>query len=158
MIIRFDEDSAHIEALDPFCTEMFRRLPECAATDDDATSARIFPSLTGGADRDADSDWKDVVEPGLRELFESHVDVVRRDVAAIRTGKDGEEISFPLDHGRAWMHTLNQARLALGARHDVTEEDMQGRRGSEDGDKAFAVMQIEFFGIVLGVLLQRIEI
>jgi hypothetical protein len=160
MIIRFDEDVVHFEALDEFSVDMFRRLPDCAGTDDGPAGRRIFATLTGGADPEADAEWKEVVEPSLRELYESHVDVVKKDVADIISGEESEEggeLSFPLEHGRAWMHTLNQARLALGARHDVTEEDMEGRRELKDGDKMFAIMQIEFFGIVLGVLLQRIE-
>jgi len=137
---------------------MFRRLPGCAATDDDATGKRIFSTLTGGADLEADAEWKEVVEPGQRELYESHVDIVRKDVATMKPGEEGEQLTFPLEHGRAWIHTLNQARLALGARHDVTEDDMQGNRELKDDETATAIMQIEFFGLVMGVLLHRVEL
>lgn len=137
--------------------ELLRGLPASADTDDEASRRRIFSTPTAGADAEADREWREDVEPELRELFQSHLEVVAADIAAMSQTGDTSTLAIPAKNARAWIHTLNQARLALGARHGVTDEDTAGRRRPR-GPKAFAMMQIDFYGMLLSALLDHTEL
>jgi hypothetical protein len=143
--------------MEPFIVELLRGLPACADPDDEASRARIFSTPTGGADPEADIEWREENEPEMRELFQTHVDIAAADIAVIRQEGDAFTLAIPSENSRAWIHTLNQARLALGVRHAVTEGDTAGRRRHR-GAKAFAIMQIDFYGMLLSVLLAHTEL
>ena len=66
------------------------------------------------------------MEPELYQNFQSALDVVRGDLADLpEEGPDTHcTLHIPVEHLESWIHALNQARLALGARYDVTDEDM----------------------------------
>jgi hypothetical protein len=154
----WDEGDVVFGELDEFWSELFRRLPESAATIDEPVRKRLFGGPTGGKDPDADAEWKEVVEPELDELFQSHVEVVAADLENMREIEGEMTLRVPAEHIRAWIHTLNQARLAIGARNGVTEEDMEGRRAFDSQEKGFAMLQIEVYGVVLGFLLRHSEL
>ena len=143
--------------MEPLIVELLRGLPACADPDDEASRKRIFSAPTAGADPVADREWREEVEPEMCELFQTHVDVVAADLAAIRQNGDTFTLAISAENSRAWIHTLNQARLALGARHGITDDDTAGRRRHR-GAKAFAIMQIDFYGMLLGMLLERTEL
>jgi hypothetical protein len=158
MNFQWEDGDVVFGELDEFWTELLRRLPESAAVYDEAAQRRLFGGPTGGNDPEADADWKDVVEPELRELFDSHIDVVERDLQNLRQLDGESSLRVPADHLRAWVHTLNQARLAIGARNGITEEDMEGRRAFDTQEKGFAMLQIEVYGLVLGFLLRHLDL
>lgn len=143
--------------MESLIVELLRGLPACADPDDEASRRRIFSAPTGGADAVADREWHEEVEPEMRELFQSHVEAVAADVAGIQQTGESFSLSIPAENARAWIHTLNQARLALGARHGVTDDDTAGRRRPR-GPKAFAIMQIDFYAMILSALLEHTEI
>jgi len=157
MEIRTSEAEWEFADMDPLIVELLRGLPACADPDDEVSRKRIFSTPTAGGDPQADSEWREEVEPEMREFFQTHVDVVAADVAAIRQNGEAFTLNIPAANGRAWIHTLNQARLALGARHGVTDDDTAGRRRHR-GPKAFAIMQIDFYGMLLSLLLSRTEL
>ncbi len=159
MEIRSSDEGWEFTAMDPFVLELLRVLPACAEPEDDAARKRIFspPTIQPDADAEANSEWSEYVEPGLRELFKSHTDIVAADLAAMKGEGEAATLRIPTEHGRAWIHTFNQARLALGARHGVTEDDTAGRT-EPGGEKAFALMQIDFYATLLGLLLSRTEL
>ena len=158
MDIRRDQDAWHFGQMNPFEADLLRMLPGCAVVDDDKAGQRIFSSVTAGADEEMDAEWKENVEPDLRELFQSHLDVVVGDLAGMKTQDGMASMQFPAAHARAWIHTLNQARLALAARHDFTEDHIEGRRKVRKEDKVFALMQIDIYGTLLSLLLRHTEI
>ncbi len=157
MEIRTTDEGWVFEDMDGLIVELLRNLATCAAPEDEAARWRIFTTPTAGADAEADRDWRENVEPELGELFKSHVDVVTADLAAIQQKDDAFALNIRAENTRAWIHTLNQARLALGARHGVTDDDTNGRR-RHSGAKAFALMQIDFYGMLLSMLLTRTEL
>ncbi len=143
--------------LDELIANLLRQLPECAETDDAAARSRIYSTPTRGADEEMDDEWREHVEPGLRELFASHTGLVRADLATL-TDCEHATLTVPTSHAAAWVHTLNQARLTLAARHGITEADMEGERPPKTHDTAFALLQIEIYGAILGLMLQNTEI
>ncbi len=157
MRIRADDEGWQFEEMDPVVEGLLRMIPECASPDDEAAGRRIFSAPTGGKDPEADREWTETVEPELRELFKSHVDVVAADLSAMKEDGEAVSMSIPMANVRAWIHTLNQARLALAARHGFTEEDISGAK-EHTGEESFAIMQIDFYGTLLGLLLRRVEL
>ena len=158
MELRWDDDGWHFEQMDSLVTELLGHVPSCAMLQDDAAEARIFTSPTGGADTEEDQDWRENVVPELRELFQSHVDVVRADLTRMKTEGGTSALHIPAGNGRAWIHTLNQARLALGAKHGIIEEEIEARRKVHGVDKSYALLQIDFYGMLLGLILSRTEL
>ena len=158
MEIRWNTDEWCFEEMDPFVCELLRALPSCALPDDDAAHERIFSSPTQGADKESDQEWRENVIPELREHFQAHVDAVISNLNAMTTEGELSAVRIPAANALAWIHTLNQARLALGARHGITGSDIEGRRKPRSSAKAHALMQIDFYGTLLGLLLARTEI
>lgn len=158
MKLEWQEKSFEFCGIDPFAAELLRRLPGCATAEDDAARARIFPAPTRGQDEEADADWSENVMPELREIFTANVDIVAADLKKMERGEDGNSLSVPIDHARAWIHTLNQARLALGERHSLTEEQLNFGELPEKQEDLFAMMQVEFYGQILGRLLYFTDI
>lgn len=158
MNIRWDDGDVEFGALNGFLSDLLRRLPLCAEAEDEAARGRLFGSPTGGKDLAADADWKEIIEPELEQLFKSHLDIVAEDLQLMREENGECSLRVSGDHLRAWVHTLNQARLALGARHEITEDDMEGKREIEDEAKGFALLQIEIYGLVLGFLLRHTDL
>jgi hypothetical protein len=157
MQIRWEKAGWHLEEMDPIVLKLLREVPACAMLEDDAARARVFSSPTHGADPDADQDWREHVVPELAACFRSHVDIVAADLERVKTREGTASLQIPARHCRAWIHTLNQARLALAAKHDVTEEDIEGRRRSRSNARGYALLQIEFYGMLLGMILARTE-
>lgn len=176
MMLEWNNDSFSLSGVGTLHAEWLRRLPGCALAEDDSARARIFPAPTGGKDAEFDSEWREYVEPSLQELFASHIEVVSADLKVLAPGKPGsgepdfeqliesetedggQTIAIPASHAKAWMHTLNQARLALGARHGLEEKHMNGNVFPEDPHDVFAVFQVEFYGVLLSFLLQHTEL
>ncbi|RYD71775.1 MAG: DUF2017 family protein, partial [Verrucomicrobiaceae bacterium] len=126
-IQRIDDQTVAIEDLDLFLCELLQQIPVSAdPSDNESACSRLYSSPTQGAEPEFDEEWKEYVEPEMREHFESALDVVRGDMMDFpSTEADGHQaLLVPVAHLESWIHALNQARLALGARYDVTEDDM----------------------------------
>lgn len=160
MEIQSSDEGWVFSEMDSFIAELFRMLPDSAAPDDEAARKRIFSAPTRGRDVAAanlDKDWREYVEPDLRELFKTHVDIAVADLALLEGGEESFTLRIPAKNARAWIHTLNQARLALGARQGVTEDDIEDRQ-PKNAAEGFALMQIDFYGTILSLLLSRTEL
>lgn len=156
MNIRFTDTSVEFDEMDAFISGLLLNLPEAANADDEIAGRRIFPGLKSN-DKAANAEWTEFVEPGMRDLFRSNLDIVAEDLKQVRTDEGISTLSVPVAHAAAWIHTLNQARLALGARHNVTEEDMESSRMPEDMARGLALLQIEIYGEILSVLLAGMD-
>src|SRR5690606_35522168 len=103
-------------------------------------------------------EWKEFVVPEMRDRFQSAIDTVRDDLSGFPESGTGDEFSlvFPTAHLEAWIHSLNQARLALAARYEITEEDMESIPMSGDA-RALALFQIHFYGYLQERFLAELE-
>jgi hypothetical protein len=148
-----------LSGLDLFCCELLHQIAVSAEPgDDDAARQRLYSSPSGGKDDRLDADWRAYVEPELRELFQSSLDVVRGDLAGFPTDPAAEHqtLRIPVDHLVSWINALNQARLALAARYALTEEEMEGVPLEGDA-RALAVFQVHFYGMLQQYFLREIE-
>jgi hypothetical protein len=159
-IQRLDAKTIALEEIDGLIGQMLRQIPESAdPSGSEAATGRLFPSPTEGREPEADADWREYVEPGLRELFLDAVSVVREDLKNFSPapGAGDHALKLPVKHLEAWIHALNQARLALAARHDFTERELEHEIPTEGGARAFALFQIHFYGLLQEFFLRQIE-
>ncbi|MGB8165941.1 MAG: DUF2017 family protein, partial [Chthoniobacteraceae bacterium] len=140
--------------------ELLRQIPASAdPSGSEAATERLFPSLTEGREPEADEEWREYVEPGLRELFLDAVSIVREDLKDFpaKPGAGPRTLRLSVMHLDAWIHALNQARLALAARHGFSERELEHEISAEGGARAFALFQIHFYGLLQEFFLRQLE-
>ncbi len=123
-----------------------------------AAEQRLASSPTAGAEPGIDEDWKEHVLPELRVLFASAVEIVRVDLVHswISPGTDAS-VRVPVAHVEAWLLALNQARLALAARHHLTEAQMESRPPEDLQPGTIAHLFVDFFGNLQQLLIEAVE-
>ena len=120
--------------------ELLRNLPdelrglyEHGPSDDDAVSARLFPrAYLDPTAEDAEREWRDLVHP---ELIRERLAALERVASTLDAVTDaGREVVAELtpDDVQAWLGVLNDSRLALGTRLEVTEDTDYDDVGPDD--------------------------
>ena len=158
-VSRLDEQTIAIGELDLLGVELLQQIAISAEPADNVEAhERLFPSPTGGRDRTLDGDWESYVEPGLRELFQSHLEIIAEDLADFPPAlpQDTHTLVLPVKHLEAWIHGLNQARLALAARYTFTEKEMEGRFPMEGDERALALFQVHVYGFLQECFLRQL--
>ena len=158
-ISRLDEQTLTLSELDLLAVELLHQIGISAEPEGSPAAAeRLFPSPSAGRDSSLDRDWKNYVEPGLRELFQSSLEIIETDLADFpgQSSEDTYSLDLPVKHLEAWIHGLNQARLALAARYSFTEEEMEGRIPLEGDTRAFALFQVHFYGFLQECFLREL--
>ena len=147
---RVDANHVALGPLDPFALDLLRQIAGCASDDDPAAQARLFPSPTNGAEGQLDHDWKNYVEPDLRRLFQSSLEVIEEDLESGVSGSSSKArtLQIPIAHLDAWIHGLNQARLAIVARHGFSSAELEGETPLEGSARALALFQTHFYGFL----------
>lgn len=87
-----------------------------ATRPDDPVLLRLLPDGYA-SDPDASSEFRRFTERGLRAEKSAHA---RTAVATIRSA--GDQVTMSVTAGQSWLIALNDVRLALGTRLEVTEE------------------------------------
>lgn len=108
----------------------------------DPALARLFPDAYGGPDRPAESgkpqeelrelsaEFRRFTENDLRSgKREDAVTVVRTLDALAPAGDGGAVLTLTGDECRSWLRSLNDLRLTIGTRLEVSDED-EGEEGS----------------------------
>jgi hypothetical protein len=109
-------------------------IDEEAEVPDDPALARLFPDAFID-DPDAAADFRRFTERGLRERKAAQARTVRADL-------DDLPDSLPDDHAAAWLGFLNDTRLTLGARLEITEDAHEEFAGLPDDDPRAALFQV----------------
>lgn len=161
-ISRPDGKTVLLSRLDALLSELLRRIPQSADPGDNAAArARLFSQPTHDQ-REAEliEDWREYVEPELARIFLSALEVIEKDLGKLVIDHASGEgaLSIAVSHLESWIHGLNQARLALTARYDLGEEEMD-RSLPLDGDpRALALLQVRFYGIMQELFLRELEV
>ncbi len=94
-----------------------RELLTAGSANDDPSLTRLFPTAYAN-DPERDAGYQALVRDELLEKRFETIDVIESTVAATADGAelDGDELS-------AWMRAVNDLRLVLGTRLDVSEDD-----------------------------------
>ncbi|MER5497974.1 MULTISPECIES: DUF2017 domain-containing protein [unclassified Streptomyces] len=99
----------------------------------DPALARLFPEAYGDEDgelRAASAEFRRFTENDLRARKRDDALVVVRTLDALTTaGNGGAVLELTADECRNWLGTLNDLRLTIGTRLEVSEED-EGEAGS----------------------------
>lgn len=155
-------DAAHIglTELDSLCCELLRRIPSHVDTRDASVRHRLFSTPTDGREPAFDEEWRDYVEPTLRQLFQTSLETIREDLQMLQPpapgGHDGI-LRIPIAHLDAWIHGLNQARIALAARHGFAETESERLELDSADPRAIALFHIEFYALLMEWFLRELE-
>ncbi|MBK9741239.1 MAG: DUF2017 domain-containing protein [Actinobacteria bacterium] len=101
-------------------------IDEVAQVPDDPALARLLPDAFLD-DAEAAGEFRRFTERSLRETKVAHATLV---AAALESG----ETAVPDDAAAAWLGFLNDARLALGTRLDISEDNQAELAGLPEDD------------------------
>jgi hypothetical protein len=85
---------------------------------EDPVLARLFPDAYRD-DQGASAEFRRYTEAGLREGKRAAAETV------LETLGEGGEILLDAEQAQAWLRSLNDLRLALGTRLDITEDTLE---------------------------------
>jgi hypothetical protein len=158
-ISRLDEETVALSRVDLLCCELLHQIPVSAEIDDRAVHERLFSAPTSTSEPEFEDDWQRYVRPGLRHLFQSSLQVVRGDLKGFPPAQPDENytLRLPLQHLDAWIHSLNQARLALATRHNFTEREMESALPVAGDARSLALFQVHFYGFLMECFLRELE-
>ncbi|MET7860021.1 DUF2017 domain-containing protein [Streptomyces sp. NPDC005318] len=98
----------------------------------DPALARLFPEAYGDDDselRAASAEFRRYTENDLRTRKRDDALAVVRTLDAVPAGEDGGTLTLTADECRNWLGALNDLRLTIGTRLEVSDED-EGGEGS----------------------------
>lgn len=143
-----ERDSIILSGLTDLARDLlFQILPSAEPGENENVHGRLYSTPTDGAEPTFDEEWRELVEPDLGEIFKTAQEIVCGDLENITRDEKSEtsELRIPLEHLDGWVNTLNQARLAIAARNNFTEREMEWTP-PEDHPHALPLMQMHFYG------------
>ena len=152
-----DEKHLRISGIAPVLAVVLRELPEILEQRDSPDAHdRLFPNPTTAHDK-INKEWQQMNHPELRHLFVSAGETVARDLAGLTASKSRTEIyqvTFPVEHLRAWMTALNQARLILAEIHEIDDKVMNNAELDPQNPKHVAAFRIHLLGYLLHLFVE----
>ena len=89
----------------------------------DPVLARLFPrAYLDPTEEEAEAEWQRLVHSDLLEGRRIALETMGRTLAHADTSRAGYTLVLSGDEAEAWLSVLNDARLALGTRLEVTED------------------------------------
>ena len=118
---------------------------------------RLFQKVSA-TDPALNEDWLHLVTPDLETLFAGAGEILAKDIEPfVKDSKSlkSHTLVIPIRHLDAWMSAMNQARLILGAQHDITEKDMDEREFTKpDEPRQQALLRIHVLGYLLQIFIE----
>ncbi len=170
-----DHRIAVFEELEPFYLELLRQLPASADPGESAPAlARLFSGPMQVDSAGFNADWRELVEPELREMFRSAREIVLADLAELPPldpGLDpacgslesavftpaGHSLEIPRSHAEAWLGVLNQARLVTAAKRDFGDREMdEDLEFPPASQRDLDLFRIDFYGLMQQVLMREL--
>jgi hypothetical protein len=91
--------------------------------DDDPVRSRLFPrAYLDPTAEAAEQEWRDLVHPELLRARLAALELLRSSLGNARSGRGAVVARLSDDDVAAWLSVLNDARLALGTRLEVTDD------------------------------------
>ena len=107
-----------------------------ATTPDDPVLARLLPDGYRD-DPDAAGDFRRFTELDLRQMKVAHARTV---IASLE--RSGEKVTLSDDECASWLGLLNDARLALGTRIGITDDNHDELAAVADDDPRLPMLQV----------------
>lgn len=127
-----------------------------AVPPDDPALARLLPDAYGSDDPAASREFRRFTEADLRAGKRADARAVRATLDAVGKGR----VVLDRDRADAWLRTLNDLRLVLGTRLEVTEETGGGEQAEglpEDDPRRQALELYGWLGWLQESLLRTLE-
>lgn len=137
------------EPLDDDPLAMMVGIGSQTSTPEDPVLARLFPDAYRD-DEEKSLEFRRYTEHGLREAKHANARTALATLAA-----PGTEHPLTDDEVQAWLGSLNDLRLALGTRLDVTEDWHEQAAALDPDDPALAMLSVYDWLSVLQELLVR---
>ncbi len=158
---RVDAEHMELGEMDHVCGDLLLQIVASATGGDHpAANRRLFSKPIETSDPEFEEDWKTYVEPDLRDLFRTAQEIVTGDLKEFQPAESpGSEASLviPQKHLEAWIHTLNQARLAIAARFEFSEKEIEKPIFRAATKRAHALFQVHFYGFLQECFLQQLD-
>src|SRR4051812_11172775 len=88
----------------------------------DPVQQRLFPAAYR-EDPEAERNFRELTESALRHERIERAEQCTADVAAARPRRRGLEVALDAEAAQRWIRALNDVRLALGTRLEISEDD-----------------------------------
>lgn len=156
------DQAIEILDLDPFLAELLRQIPSSADPEGvPAAEQRLFSLPVDSQEKKICEEWKLYVEPELRRLFRSATETVAADLGQLG-GKEKPfancSLRIPDAHADSWLNALNQARLALAAKHNFTEGELCDHyRSPVASRRDLSLFQVNFYGFIQEFILRALD-
>ena len=103
----------------------------------DPVLERLFPrAYLDPTEEEAESEWQRFVHDDLVDGRRQAVQTVERSLAGAVSRRGRFELSLDDEQAQAWLAVINDSRLALGTRLEVTEDMNLSRLDPDDPDTA----------------------
>lgn len=153
------DGSVSIAGLQPAFVAALVDLPQVLQDDgNEKVRRRLYPEPS--EDRAQQEEWSRLVRPELFALVASSREIVTKDLARLRRARGRQAVwnlKIPSRHVNAWLSALQAARLALGARHDIGEAEMEGRTTDLDETRQLALVKIHILAWIQELLVEAME-
>lgn len=146
-----------LEEIPLYLADLFTQITRCEELGSSRAEERLYPDPAPDAgDKTISDDWKAHVQPGMHDLFSSARSIVDADLKRMRPREGAFAIQIPPSHAEPWLNALNQARLAIAAHHDLTEEDMNREEiPAIESARDLAIFRVHFYGFLQHLLLTQ---
>lgn len=126
-------------------------IDEHAESPQDPALARLLPDAYRD-DAEASDDFRRFTERSLRETKVAHARTV---IDALE--RSGEKVTLSRDEATSWLGFLNDARLAIGTRIEITEENHEELAELDDHDPRAGLFQVyDWLTFLQDSLVQRL--
>jgi hypothetical protein len=136
-------EAGETAVLTRLCEELTTLLAdgESPGTHGDPVLERLFPrAYLDPTEEEAESDWQRLVHDDLVDGRRRALALVEGTLAGAQLRRGRYELTLSEDQVQAWLAVLNDARLALGIRLEVTEDmDLSGLDPDDPDTAPFAV-------------------
>jgi hypothetical protein len=151
---REDDGTLVVSRIPSFLAESLVELPSLLGADQpDAVRKRLYPDPS---DDEADAaEWRRTQHPELFALLADAKRIVEHDLQTLQPSEAGDSwrLEIPSAHVNAWISALNAARLALGAIHEVTADDMDPDAELTADERGDAIVAIDRYAWLQGTLI-----
>ena len=155
MVLRVDDaGDLTVDGISPLHADTLLQIPAWLQSTDPRVRERLLPEVYEDAERE--EEWRKYATPELEHLFASRADLLVQD---LQTLKPSDSVTFrmtiPKTHIAAWISSLNAARLAVFALHELEAEDMEvDPTEIEDFEKELALVRIHILALMQEMLLE----
>lgn len=158
MEISREGDEVVISDLNHTLCEILRWLvPSAQRGPEKQVRERFFPAPMADEEEAEElvADWREFVEPDLEAGFQAHLSVVEAALQNFPPAGEPEPhtLRIPMAQLEPWIHAVNQARMGLAMRYNLSSEH-PAPRPTDDHAQVVRRLQMAVYDFLLDTLVQ----